>query len=79
MKKHEIKVGGCYQMKVSGKVVPVKVENIREVTDYKGRSKTIYECTNTTTGRTCRAISAQKFRSEARQPSPRGAGDRPGG
>lgn len=65
MKKSQITVGGCYLMKVSGKVVTVRVDRILNQTDYKGRSKTTYACTNLSTGRSCRAESAQKFRCEA--------------
>lgn len=78
MKKHEIKVGGVYLMKVSGVVTKVRVDAIREVEGrsygaYSGRStiksKTVYDCTNLRTGKSCRAESAQKFRGEVK-PTP---------
>lgn len=62
MKKEDVKVGGKYKMKVSGRIVPVRVENIREMSGFRGRTQTVYDCTNLATGRACKAHSAQKFR-----------------
>ena len=64
MKKKQIEVGKIYAMKVSGKVVPVKVVGIRTVSGFNGRDKTIYACVNQKTGRDCKAQSASKFRHE---------------
>lgn len=74
MKKAEIKTGGRYLMKVSGKVVPVRVDDIRETNNFKGRSITVYHCTNTITGRKCTAHSAAKFRSEIKPKLPASIG-----
>ncbi len=75
MKAKDITVGGKYRAKVSGKIVTVRVDAIREVnrfagTDaYSGRSKyrdqTVYDVTNLTTGRRTTFRSAMKFRGEA--------------
>ena len=62
MKAKDIVVGMKVFMKVSGNVVPVRVDSIREVSNYKGRSSTVYACTNLKTGRPCSARSASKFR-----------------
>ena len=64
MKKKQIEVGKIYAMKVSGKVVPVKIANIRTVFTPLDREQTIYDCVNQITGRDCRAHSASKFRHE---------------
>jgi hypothetical protein len=59
MTKNQIFVGRIYRMKVSGVVVPVRVDSIEE------RAKGyIYHCTNTITKRECKAHSAAKFRGE---------------
>lgn len=74
MKKSEIKVGGEYTARVSGKFVTVRVDSIREIqkfsrTDYRGisiyRDKTVYDVTNLVTGRKLVFESAAKFRSNA--------------
>ena len=62
MKAKDITVGMKVFMKVSGNVVPVRVDSIREMSNYKGRSSTVYGCTNLKTGRPCSARSASKFR-----------------
>ena len=66
MKKAEIKVGGVYSAKVSGKLTTVRVDSISEVSGYvslKG-STLRYNVTNLTTGRKTTCRSAAKFRSE---------------
>lgn len=62
MKKADIKIGGHYLMKVSGSVVPVRVDTVREISSFQGRVQTVYDCTNLKTGRSCKAHSAAKFR-----------------
>lgn len=71
MKKSEVKVGHHYLMKVSGNVVTVRVDAIREVSGYgaiSGRSKTVCDCTNTATGRKCSGSPA-KLRCRANDPN----------
>lgn len=74
MKASEIEVGGFYMAKVSGNVVKVKVDAIREVTTVRGTNyytggggklseKKVYDVTNTETGRKTTFRSAAKFRS----------------
>jgi len=67
MKKNEIKVGGLYRAKVSGKLVTVRVDAIR-VRDGYGTMKdtTVYDITNLSTGRKTTFKSAVKFRSEVK-------------
>lgn len=74
MKAKEIKVGGRYAAKVSGKLTTVRVDAIREIarvcgTNYDGsrkcRDAMIYDVTNLATGRRTTFRSAQKFRGEA--------------
>lgn len=65
MTKNEIKVGGKYLMKVSGNVVPVRVDEIRTHSGGMYRNdRTTYYCTNLRTRRDCEAHSAAKFRGE---------------
>ena len=74
MKKAEIKVGGVYIAKVSGKLTTVRVDAIQTVTkqsrNYLGnatyKDSTAYDVTNLRTGRTTTFRSAAKFRSEAK-------------
>ena len=54
MKKKDVRIGMIVAMKVSGKVVPVKIANIR----------TVFTPLDQITGRDCRAHSASKFRHE---------------
>lgn len=70
MKAKEITVGLKVFMRVSGSVVPVRVDSIYETTNYKGRSSTVYHCTNLKTGRPCKARSAAKFRGIVPQQMP---------
>ncbi len=78
MKKAEISVGRLYQAKVSGKLVTVRVDAIREVGGRRtdptftspGRvypSTTVYDVTDLSTGRKTTFRSAAKFRREAKQ------------
>ena len=73
MKAKEIKKGGVYLAKVSGKLVRVRVDEIREISrfkrsNYSGQAeytdKTIWDVTNLTTGRKTTFKSAQKFRGD---------------
>jgi len=54
MKKADVKVGGVYAAKVSGKVVPVRIESVN------GRGG--WDAMNTVTGRKVRIKSAQRLR-----------------
>lgn len=71
MKKHEIKVGGHYIAKVSGKLTTVKVEAIRKTNSYRAHQPhtpvTRYDVTNLTTGRRTTFRSAAKFRRFAKK------------
>lgn len=65
MKQTEIKVGEQYQAKVSGQIVVVRVDAIREAFSYhRGveRGKVVYDVTNLRTGRALTFKSAAKFR-----------------
>lgn len=64
MKKDEIKIGGVYVAKVSGKLTKVRVDAIRAGNEYQPR-ETLYDVTNLTTGRTTIFRNAAKFRSQA--------------
>jgi hypothetical protein len=73
MKASQISVGGTYLMKVSGNIVPVRVDRITEQ-DYPSprfgdRCSITYYCTNLKTRRPCKARSASKFRGEVKQGS----------
>lgn len=77
MKAKEIKVGGRYIAKVSGKLTTVRVDAIREIsrksgTNYDGsrkyRDAVVYDVTNLSTGRRITFRSATKFRGEAGMP-----------
>lgn len=73
MKKSEIEVGGKYTAKVSGRIVTVRVDVIRDNgmrLKYGGRSSisvTRYDVTNLTTGRMTTFRSAAKFRASVPQ------------
>ncbi len=56
MKKSEIEKGGIYIAKVSGKIVKVRVNEIRQGV------MTRYDCTNMATGRQITVRSAMRFR-----------------
>ena len=66
MKKSEVEAGMVVLMKVSGKVVPCRIDRIDEGTTWRGKAETIYRLTNTITGRSCQARSASKFRGEVK-------------
>lgn len=71
VKKSEIKVGGFYKASVSGKVVTVRVDAIRTpafVRNGKDTETTVYDVTNTVTGRKTTFRSAMKFRTVATDP-----------
>lgn len=66
MKKNEIRIGGHYLAKVSGKLITVRVDAIREVDHRYVRGGTLqirYDVTNLSTGRKTTFRSAAKFRS----------------
>ncbi len=72
MKKNEIQVGGHYVAKVSGRLVTVRVDAIREYNpsfnaSYRSlRNATYYDVTNLATGRKTTFRSAAKVRYEDR-------------
>lgn len=76
MKKAEIKVGGLYLAKISGKMVTVRVDRIRP--RYEADHDTVaYEVTNLSTGRKVTFRSAAKFRGETHpEPKPNPGGNR---
>lgn len=63
MKKSQIKVGGLYKASVNGKIVTVRVDEIKDSNIY-GPVKTSYDVTNMSTGRRTSFRSASKFREE---------------
>lgn len=68
MKKAEIKVGGYYRAKVSGNLVTVRVDAIREVPGWVSGTRSsshqsVYDVTNLKTGCKTTFRSAAKFRS----------------
>lgn len=74
MKKAEIKVGGYYSARISGRFVTVRVNAIRETLarpysdsrgDIKYREATVYDVTNLDTKRDTTFRSAAKFRRSA--------------
>ena len=76
MKASEVKVGEAYIAKVSGKLVPVKLLAISEVTKWAGRTLAgdskyrqapLYECINLVTRRILSFRSAAKFRHRVMQ------------
>jgi hypothetical protein len=77
MKKSEVKVGGYYTAKVSGRLTVVRVDAVRERPTYRnpltqtkvGRASLMYDVTNMTTGRHTTFHSASKFRGPAEAPS----------
>ncbi len=76
MKGSEIKVGGRYVAKVSGRLVPVRVTGTRERATmrrtggdytragYEATTRLAWDCVNETTGRAVVVKSAQRFRGE---------------
>lgn len=68
MKKAEIKVGGRYHARISGKFVVVRVDRIDDgfpSRSPRGGTATHYAVTNLTTGRKTTFRSAAKFRGPA--------------
>lgn len=72
MKKSEIKVGGFYKASVNGKVVTVRVDDVRERAMSGLGNSVSYVVTNTATGRTTTFRSAAKFREVATDPKDAG-------
>lgn len=80
MKKAEIRVGGHYTARVSGKYVTVRVDAIRQIDEGYRREPlttkspviTVYDVTNLATGRKTTFRSAAKFRSEVEKNTPDG-------
>jgi hypothetical protein len=62
MKLGEIQPNGKYLAKVSGKLVTVRVDAIRDATDFKGRAVKRFDVTNLSTNRRTTFRSAAKFR-----------------
>lgn len=63
MKQSEIQLGACYLAKVSGAVVPVRVDEIDAVPGNRHqKARTVYHCTNLKTKRKVTIDSAQRFR-----------------
>ena len=63
MKAKQITIGGVYIARVSGRLVPVRVDNIRRVAQFvRGGLQTVYDVTNLVTKRTTTFRSAQRFR-----------------
>lgn len=65
MKKSEIRVGGLYRAKVSGRIVTVRVDAIRESEKFAIGVWHLYDVTNLSTGRRTTFRSAAKFSEEA--------------
>ena len=61
MKLKDIEIGGRYLAKVSGKLVRVRVVEIREASSY-GSAKTLIEAVNESTGRRITIRSPQRLR-----------------
>lgn len=80
MKANQIHVGSLYRAKVSGRVVTVRVDAIRDQTRWSTRAsytgyratetRLVYDVTNLSTGRRCTFRSAAKFRSAVSQAAP---------
>jgi hypothetical protein len=68
LKKASIKVGSHYTAKVSGKIVTVRVDAIRDFTATSFKPWTRYDCVNLATGRKLVFRSAAKFRAEMGKP-----------
>lgn len=79
MRKNDIKIGGRYTAKVNGKLVTVRVDDIKTVAGLpigrfgggqRGKDRTSYHVTNLTTGRKTVFHSAMKFREEVSAAAP---------
>ncbi len=76
MKKEEIVVGGVYRVQLSGKFTDVRVDSIGKTETFRSSgiygtrrttpSRTVYGCTNLSTGRQVTIRSATKFRREVK-------------
>lgn len=72
MLKHQIKLNGRYIARISGRLVTVQVDAIREIDGWgpgrgsiyrpASKAKTVYDVTNLATGRKTTFRSASKFR-----------------
>jgi intein/homing endonuclease/ribosomal protein L37AE/L43A len=62
MKRDQIKVGGLYIAKVASRLTTVRVDSIKEGTDWRGKPTITYHVTNLTTQRKTIFHSAMKFR-----------------
>ena len=73
----DIQIGACYEVRVSNKVVTVRVEDIREVKPLKlaaltwhpANSKTVFDCLNLMTGRRLQISDADRFRGKVPHPA----------
>ena len=74
MRKHEIRIGGLYTARVSGRFVTMRVDNIRSGFGTNQRDTTLYDVTNLTTGRRTTFRSAAKFRAEVKPADPTSKG-----
>ncbi|RMF72779.1 MAG: hypothetical protein D6744_16465 [Planctomycetota bacterium] len=66
MRLSEIEIGGRYAAKVSGRLVVVRVNNIRTAAPYRGRSRTAIDVVNERTGRSLTFRSAARLRYKVR-------------
>lgn len=64
MKKSEVRVGGVYLAKVSGKLTKVRVDSTHYTNQRGDRGTLVYHVTNLTTNRKTQFRSAAKFRQE---------------
>lgn len=62
MKSKDIKEGGVYAVKVSHRMRAVTVNHVSKRWDTTGRERTVFHCTNLSTGRRIRVYSPQRFR-----------------
>jgi hypothetical protein len=62
MKAADIKQGGRYTAKISGRIVTVRVDAIRSRDYYLSGMRTVYDVTNLSTGRRTTFRSAARFR-----------------
>lgn len=80
MKAKDVRVGSVYAAKVSGNIVPVRVDAVREmILSYRregNRLATVYDVTNLVTKRRTTFKSAAKLRHVWNQPVPRSEADR---
>jgi hypothetical protein len=67
-----VQIGQCYHVKVSGKVVPCRINKKYERFDMKGVRRDTWWATNLTTGREIKILSAQRIRCRAAEPGSEG-------